>query len=110
MRDKKQKTQEDKMKLTNAILELIKESSNPLSRREIAYISNCSEVAVSRSLKELLDKGQIVNIGTGRQVRYGVEQNIPMYQTNVYVTDFKKIKNANELISLNYSQLCRESG
>ena len=98
------------MKLTNAILELIKESSNPLSRREIAYISNCSEVAVSRSLKELLDKGQIVNIGTGRQVRYGVEQNIPMYQTNVYVTDFKKIKNVNELISLNYSQLCRESG
>lgn len=87
------------MKLTNAILELIKGSSNPLSKREIAYILKCSEDDVSRSLKELLDKGQIVNIGTGRQVKYGVERKLPIYQTNIYVTDFKKIKNANELIS-----------
>lgn len=85
--------------ITNAILELIKESNNPLSVIEISYILNCSEAAVSQDVKRLLDNEEIIKIGTGRQIKYGVKKNILIYQTNACVTDFKKIKNANELIS-----------
>ena len=87
------------MQITNAILELIKESNNPLSGIEIAYILNCSEEIVDQGIKFLFDNDEIIKIGTGRPIKYGVKKNIPIYQTYAYVTDFKKITNANELIS-----------
>lgn len=87
------------IQMDNAILELLGESDHPISKMEMAEILNETSDSVDGGLKKLLKHGQIIRVGNGRSIKYGLAKDAARYKTSLYVTDFKKIKNPDELIT-----------
>lgn len=89
---------ETKEQVVNDILELLRESDNPVSRAEITEILNCTSTSTDRALKFLLERNEINKIGAGRQTKYGLNNIVSMSKASPYVTDFKGIESPSELI------------
>lgn len=93
---------ETKEQVVNDILELLRESDNPISRTEITEILNCTGTSANHALKLLLEKNEINKIGAGRQTKYGLNNIVSMSKASPYVKDFKGIENTSELINYHH--------